>query len=124
MSLKDTYQTLQEFIAPARERLADRTWDYLMGGADTETTLLRNRQALDSLAFRPRVLRDVETVSARAGLFGRDLRLPLILAPIGSLQDIVDGGGRAPARAAAEFGVLHMLSSVCLPEMEEVAGAT
>lgn len=124
MTLNDTYQALQEFVAPAREKLPDRTWNYLMGGADTETTLLRNRQALDSLAFRPRVLRDVETVSARASLFGQDMRLPLILAPIGSLQDIVEGGGKAPARAAASFGVMHMLSSVCLPDMEEVAGAT
>ena len=34
-----------------------------MGGAETETTLERNRLALDSLAFRPRVLRDVEKVT-------------------------------------------------------------
>jgi isopentenyl diphosphate isomerase/L-lactate dehydrogenase-like FMN-dependent dehydrogenase len=115
------YAVLHEFVAPAKRKLSQGTWDYLMGGAETETTLERNRLALDSLAFRPRVLRNVETVDTRAKVLGRELRLPVILAPIGSLQDIVAGGGEAPTRAAAEFGVLHMLSSACAPGLEAVA---
>src|SRR5262245_7833250 len=54
------YAVLHEFVDPARQRLPRGTWDYLVGGAETETTQERNRIALDSLAFRPRVLRDVE----------------------------------------------------------------
>jgi glycolate oxidase len=115
------YAVLHEFVAPARRNLSRGTWDYLMGGAETETTLERNRVALDSLAFRPRVLRDVGTVDTRAKVLGRELRLPVILAPIGSLQDFVDGGGEAPTRAAAMFGVLHMLSSATAPGLEAVA---
>jgi glycolate oxidase len=92
-----------------------------MGGAETETTLARNRIALDCLAFRPRVLRDVEKVSTKAKVLGQELRLPIILAPIGSLQDFAPDGGAAPARAAAKFGVLHMLSSACAPGLEAVA---
>jgi glycolate oxidase len=120
---KDSFEVLHELYEPARRNITKETWDYLMGGAETETTLIRNRVALDSLAFRPRVLRNVENVSARSKLLGHDLRLPLILAPIGSLQDIVAAGGLAPTRAAAQFGVLHMLSSVCKPGLEEVAAA-
>lgn len=117
------YAVLHEFVAPARRNLSRATWDYLMGGAETETTLVRNRRALDSLAFRPRVLRDVEKVDTGATVLGQKLRLPLILAPIGSLQDIVAEGGIAPTRAAARFGVLHMLSSACSPGLEAVAAA-
>ena len=76
-------------MAPARRNLSRETWDYLMGGAETETTYVRNRVALDSLAFRPRVLRNVEKVDTGGKLLGQKLRLPVILAPIGSLQDIV-----------------------------------
>jgi glycolate oxidase len=115
------YAVLHEFVAPAKRNLSRGTWDYLMGGAETETTLERNRVALDSFAFRPRVLRNVERVDTRAKVLGQDLRLPIILAPIGSLQDIVAGGGAAPTRAAAAFGVLHMLSSACAPGLEAVA---
>jgi len=117
------YAVLHEFVGPARRNLSRETWDYLVGGAETETTLIRNRLAIDSLAFRPRVLRDVEKVDTSGTLLGHKLRLPLILAPIGSLQDIVAGGGEAPTRAAARFGVVHMLSSVCSPGLEAVAAA-
>ena len=90
------FEVLHELVKAAREKLNPRIWDYLMGGADTETTLRRNRLALDSLAFRPRVLCDVETVETGASLLGHALRLPVMLAPIGSLQDLTPEGGIAP----------------------------
>ncbi|HWB44822.1 MAG TPA: alpha-hydroxy acid oxidase [Hyphomicrobiaceae bacterium] len=115
------YAVLHEFVAPAKRNLSRGTWDYLMGGSETETTYLRNRVALDSLAFRPRVLRDVEHVDTGGTLLGQKLQLPVVLAPIGSLQDIVAGGGEVPTRAAARFGAIHMLSSACAPGLEAVA---
>ncbi|MBO0763005.1 MAG: alpha-hydroxy-acid oxidizing protein [Hyphomicrobiaceae bacterium] len=117
------YAVLHEFVEPARRNLPRGSWDYLMGGAETETTQERNRAALDSLAFRPRVLRDVERVDTGGKVLGRQLRLPVILAPIGSLQDVVAEGAAAPTRAAAKFGVLHMLSSASAPGLEAVAAA-
>jgi isopentenyl diphosphate isomerase/L-lactate dehydrogenase-like FMN-dependent dehydrogenase len=119
----ETFQVMHEFVASAREKLSHGSWDYLMGAAETETTHRRNRLALDSLAFRPRVLRDVTKVDAGTEFLGHRLRLPVILAPIGSMQDFVEGGGTVPTRAAARFGCLHMLSSVCAPGPEEVAAA-
>jgi glycolate oxidase len=115
------YAVLHEFVAPARRNISRGTWDYLMGGSETETTYVRNRVALDSLAFRPRVLRNVEKVDTGAKVLGQNLRLPVILAPIGSLQDMVASGGAAPTQAAASYGVVHMLSSQCAPGLEAVA---
>jgi glycolate oxidase len=117
------YAVLHEFVEPARRNLPRGTWDYLMGGAETETTQERNRVAIDSLAFRPRVLRDVGAVDTGGKVLGRQLRLPVILAPIGSLQDMVADGAAAPTRAAAKFGVVHMLSSAAQPGLEAVAAA-
>ncbi len=115
------YAVLHEFVAPARRNISQGAWDYLMGGAETETTLERNRLALDAIAFRPRVLRNVEHVDTSAKVLGQQLELPIILAPIGSLQDFAPGGGITPTLAAAKFGVLHMLSSACAPGLEAVA---
>jgi len=114
---------MHEFVEPARKKISHGSWDYLMGAAETETTHRRNRLALDSLGFRPRVLRDVVNVDCGTEFLGHKLRLPVILAPIGSMQDFVEDGGAAPARAAARFGCLHMLSSVCAPGVEAVAKA-
>ena len=61
-NLAERFQTPHEIVKAAKHNLAPGPWDYLMGGAETETTLRRNRQALDSLACRPRVLRDVRGV--------------------------------------------------------------
>jgi glycolate oxidase len=117
-------QVLHEFVPMAREALSPEHWDYLMGAADTETTYKRNRLALDSVAFRPRVLRDVTDIDLSAELLGHRLRLPVLLAPIGSLQDFTTDGSLAPARAAAAFGTISILSSTCKPGLEEVAAAT
>jgi len=117
------YVVLHEFVAPARRNLSRQTWDYLMGGAETETTLRRNRLAIDSLAFRPRVLRDVSKVDVTSTFLGKPLRIPVMMAPIGSIESFTPGGGATAAQASAEFGVPQMLSSVCNPGLEAVAKA-
>ena len=58
------FQNLHELVAKARANLNQNAWDYIVGGTETETTLRRNRMALDEIAFRPRVLRDVGKVDA------------------------------------------------------------
>src|ERR1700704_4727892 len=75
----DRFLALHEFIPAARMKLTDDKWDYMIGGAETETTLKRNRLALDSLGFRPRVLNDVSDVDCSGSLFGKKMRLPVML---------------------------------------------
>ena len=118
------FLVLHEIVKAAQEKLPREVWDYLIGGAETETTLKRNRQAIDSLAFRPRVLRDVSKVDCSSTLFGQRLRIPVFLAPIGSLQDLEPGGGATAARAANRFGTASMLSSRSEPGLEAVAAAS
>ena len=55
-------KTTIDFIKKAKKKLPKETWDYLIGASETETTFKRNRFALDNIAFRPRILRDVENV--------------------------------------------------------------
>jgi glycolate oxidase len=117
------FLNLHEFIKEARLKLNAYNWDYLVGGAETETTLKRNRMALDSLAFRPRVLVDVANVAADHTFMGKRIRLPVALAPVGSLQSFEAGAGASVAKAAGEFGVPMILSSVSEPGLEETAAA-
>jgi glycolate oxidase len=116
-------QCLHEFVETARARLNDNIWDYLVGGTETETTLRRNRLALDSIAFRPRVLRDVSSVSCAGRFLGRELRIPVMLAPVGSLESFHPEGAAEAGRGAARFGVPIIVSSVTKPGLEESAAA-
>jgi glycolate oxidase len=120
----EQYQNLHEFVRKARANLNQNAWDYIVGAAETETTMRRNRMALDEIAFRPRVLRNVAKVDASVELLGRKLRLPVMLAPVGALE-IFDPAGAAAsvARGAGTFGAAHMLSSVSEPGLEKVAEA-
>src|ERR1019366_3624414 len=113
------FYNLHELVAKARVNLNQNDWDYIGGGTETETTLRRNRLALDSIALRPRVLRDVSKVDPSVGVLGKKLRLPVVLCPVGSLESFHPGGAEPVVRAAGEFGVAHMLSSVCDPGLEE-----
>ena len=91
--LESEYATLHEIVKAAKIRLTPNIWDYLIGGTETETTLRRNRMALDSIAFRPRVLRDVSRIDPSSEILGRKIRLPVMLAPVGSLESFEAGGG-------------------------------
>lgn len=115
------FLTLHEIVAKARQRLSLDNWDYIIGGTETETTVNRNRAALDALAFEPRVLRDVSRIDTGTTFLGQRLRLPLMLAPVGSLELFAPESAVAAARAAARFGIAHMLSSVSEVGFEDVA---
>src|SRR5260221_1084218 len=117
------FQVLHEIVGKARQNLNQNDWDYIVGATETETTGRRNRLAYGSLGFRPRVLRDVSHVDATVTALGRRLRLPVVLAPVGSLESFHDGAAASVVRAARRFGVAHMLSSVCEPGLEKVAEA-
>src|SRR5260370_104405 len=92
------FQVLHEIVAKARQNLNQNDWDYIVGATETETTLRRNRFALDSLGLRPRVLCDVSHVDATVTALGRRLRLPIVLAPVGSLESFYDGAANSRPR--------------------------
>ena len=119
----ERFYALHEIVAAARSNLSAGPWGYLSGGAETETTLARNRAALDAVAFRPRVLRDVSTIDSTATVLDRKVRLPLLIAPVGQLNHFSPGAAADVAKAAASFGVTQMLSSGSPPRLEEVSSA-
>ena len=122
--MANDFVTNQEIIVAAREKLDPHAWIYLTGGAESETTMRRNRLGLDSLALRPRVLVDVSNLDTSTTFLGHKLRIPVLLAPIGSLQILTPEGAVAVAKAAAEFGTVNFVSSVTQPTLEEIAATT
>ena len=76
----------EEIVQEARKKLMQGAWDYLVGASESETSMRRNRLAFDRVAFRPRVLRDTTSIDTSTSFLGHNLSMPLLLAPIGSLQ--------------------------------------
>ena len=103
--------SLQEFYQFAKKNTPIETWDYIIGAADRETTFKKNRYALDTYAFRPRILNDVEHVDTSIKIFGYNFSLPVFYAPIGSMQDFVKDGALNSTLSASDKKIFHMLSS-------------
>ena len=118
--LESEFVTLHEVVKSAKVRLNANIWDYLIGGTETETTLRRNRMALDSIAFKPRVLRDGSKIDPSSELLGKKLRIPVLLAPVGSLESFEPGGGITVARGAGAGGVGMLISSVTTLRLEDI----
>ena len=118
------YSTNEQIIQRARVNLAQGPWDYLTGASESETTQRRNRLAFDKIAFRPRVLIDVREIDTSTEFIGHRLRMPVLLAPIGSLQVFHPEGGAVVSETAGEFDVMHVVSSVTSPSMEETMAAS
>ena len=117
------FLTLHEIVRQAKRNLHQGSWDYLIGGADSESALRRNRAGVDSWVFKPRILNDVSEVHADTELLGTPLRIPVVMPPIGSIQVFEEGGGASVAEAVQEFGILQILSSVCTPDFESLAAS-
>lgn len=116
--------TQQELIVAAKKRMSPATWDFLSGGGESETTLKRNRYALDSIAFRPRVLISVPDPDATTSFMGRKIRIPVICAPVGSLHHMDPGGNIPVVRAMDRFGSMAAISIMSNPSLEDCAAAT
>src|ERR1700685_1450844 len=118
---RNEFLNLHEIVAKARQNLHQNAWDYIVGGVETETTLRRNRMALDTVAFRPRVLRDVSKVDASTELLGRKLRLPIVLCPVGTLESFHAEGATPVVKAVGEFGCAPILRLGWGPGLGRVA---
>lgn len=105
----------------AREILPTAIFEFISGGADNEITLAANCDGFRSYRLRPRVLVDVSDVDTSITLFGRRLRTPLLVAPMGSHQLTAPHGELATAKAASSTGVKYITSTAASYSLEQVA---
>ena len=114
---------LHDFEAAARERLHPAAWAYYEGGSWDGTTLRDNVASWDRWRLRPRVLRDVSTVSLTTTILGRPAALPVGIAPA-ALHGMAHADGElATVRAAAAAGAIAVVSTVSSHSLEAVAAA-
>src|SRR5205085_3317597 len=116
--------TVLDYRELARRRLPRQLFDYLDGGAYEEATLRANVADLERLLLRQIVMRDVSIRDPSVELFGRQLALPVILAPVGLGGMFAQRAEVQAARAADAAGVPFVESTVSICSIEEVAGAT
>jgi len=115
-------------VADAR-RMAKRTiprvvFDYIDGGAEDEVTMHENVAAFRQLTFRPRMAADAGSPDLATTIFGTPLSMPVLLAPCGLVRLMHPDGAIGAARAAADAGIVSVLSTVAGTAPEDVAEAS
>src|SRR3982751_6670469 len=96
---------IDDYRELARRRLPHFLFEYIDGGAFSETTLRNNMGDLQRISLRQRVLRDVSQISTETELFGQKMALPIALSPIGIAGLNARRGEVQAAQAAEAAGV-------------------
>src|ERR1700759_1033435 len=96
-------------------------FDYCDRGSYNEETLRANREDLQAIKLRQRILVDVSKRDLSTTILGEAAAMPLILAPVG-LTGMQYGDGEIHAcRAAQAAGIPFTLSTMSICSIEDVA---
>ena len=98
-------------------------FDYVDGAADEELSMAGNAGAFRRRRFRPNHLVDVAGVDTSTRLFGRELSMPLAMAPTGYSRMMHPDGEIAVARAAGRRKLPYTLSTMGTTSIEDLAAA-
>ncbi|MEI8104389.1 MAG: alpha-hydroxy acid oxidase [Actinomycetes bacterium] len=94
---------------------------YFAGGANDEQTLHDNVEAFRRWQLRPRVLVDVADPSTTTTVLGREVALPVLVAPMAFQRVAHPDGEVGMARAAAAAGTIMCLSTLATASRAEIA---
>src|SRR5262249_17757500 len=78
-----TMTCIQALRPPARRKVPRAFFDYAEAGSYSQATLRANREDLERIKLRQRVLVDVSQRDLTTTIMGEKVALPLALAPIG-----------------------------------------
>ena len=116
--------TIDDLKQMHRRRAPKMFFDYCESGSWTEQTFRENTSDFDKLRLRQRIAVDMSNRTLASTMIGRDVAMPVALAPVGMTgMQCADGEIKA-ARAALKFGVPYTLSTMSICSIEDVAKAT
>ena len=119
-----TAMTVEDLRKIARRRLPRGVFDYIDGGAEDERSQANNAAGFARIEFQPNVLRDVSELDTSTTLLGKQISMPLVLAPTGYTRLTHSAGELSVARAAERADVPYSLSTMSTFSIEDVAAVS
>src|SRR5437660_2406380 len=118
-----TMTCIEDLRQQARRKVPRAFFEYAEAGSYSQETLRANREDLERIKLRQRVLVDVSQRDLTTTIMGERVALPLALAPIG-LCGMQHGDGEILAcRAAEAAGIPFTLSTMSICSIEDVASS-
>jgi L-lactate dehydrogenase (cytochrome) len=117
----DRIASIEDLRRRAWKRVPRPFIEYVENGAFAEITLKANRDDLDAVRFRERVMLDVSDRRLESEMLGERVAMPVAIAPTGMCGAIWSNGEILACRAAHDFGIPFSLSTNALLSIEDVA---
>jgi L-lactate dehydrogenase (cytochrome) len=115
---------IEDMRATYKRKVPKAFMEYCEAGSYSQSTLYANREDMERVKLRQRVLVDMTGRDLSTTILGEKASLPLVLAPVGSCGMQRGDGEILAARAAADAGIPFTLSTMSICSIEDVAEAT
>ena len=121
MATLDNCYNIFDMREAAKRRLPRGIFEVVDRATEDHLAVTENRAGFQDIKLRHRALVDVSGRSTKTMLFGKEVSLPMIIAPTGAAGLCWYRGELQLARAAAKAGIPFAMSTASMTAMEEVA---
>lgn len=117
-------QNFHDYRAAARRKLPRGLFEYIDRGTENEVAIRALRDSLDAIQIAPCALTGHGARDLSTTIFGKQLDLPLIIAPTALAGLVSHDGETKLAKAAAKAGIPFCVSTQSITTVEDIrAGA-
>ena len=121
MSRLDNCYNVFDLRDAAKRRLPRAVFEFVDRSTEDEVALRNNRAAFERIKLRHRSLVDVSGRSTKTTLFGKEISLPMAIAPTGAAGLCWHEGELELAKAAAKAKIPFTLATGAMTNMEKIA---
>jgi (S)-mandelate dehydrogenase len=121
MSRLDDCYNVFDLREVAKRRLPKAVFEFVDRSTEDELALRNNRAAFEKIKLKHRALVDVSGRSTKTTLFGKEIALPMAIAPTGAAGLCWHEGELELAKAAARAKIPFTLATGAMTSMEKIA---
>ncbi|MEI7713108.1 MAG: alpha-hydroxy acid oxidase [Rhodospirillales bacterium] len=121
MSRLDDCYNVFDLRDAAKRRLPKAIFEFVDRSTEDEVALKNNRAAFERIKLRHRSLVDVSNRTTKTMLFGKEISMPMAIAPTGAAGLCWHEGELELAKAAAKAKIPFTLATGAMTNMEKIA---
>jgi len=111
---------IEDLRRMAKRRLTKGLFEFVDRGSEDDVALRHNRDALERIKLRSRVLNNTSERHTKSTIFGEPVDMPLVIGPTGPAGFVWYRGETELAKAAAKAGIPFTLASTSNTPMEAI----
>ncbi|KAG9943327.1 L-lactate dehydrogenase, partial [Aureobasidium melanogenum] len=112
---------LEDFERVAEKKLSQRAWIYYSSASGDHCSYQNNRLDWQKIAFRPRVMRNVDTVDMEQVILGKRMSLPIFIAPAALARLGHPDGELCLVKGSSLYNIPYAVSTASSVPLEELA---